>query len=491
MEIGAVKQAFNNELILLKKNLNQARIQIIHKLTRKAKQLTEKKAPDALKEKNKRKAESAVREVLIIKKIKPRDIGKFIVTHKGKLLEHLNKPEVDNDKACARLLLHKAMQEKYNLIRNRFSDIPIKDLFMSRQERRKLKKEEMQKKKEKRDKKKAKGNLVNAEGDWDVEEVKKGDDNAAVGGDDDVDITDDDKAPSGDENAQEPSDDEYEHAASEDENEPSEQSEPESDAGSEHNVSGDESDDDDDNEGDGDKVVSQDEEENDEEVADFEQFVKAPPAKKVKKAEEPSVKKPVIKSVEIKPRPDTINKNKPDKKDTSKNKNLKQKIFNKKFKKDLDETPNLERKVVDPFFITSNGENYMSVAEPRQPDEFKEEHRQGNRKLRRAVMFGHVPKIKPRQDFKQDNKFDRQNGFMKRCNFNDRAEKNDKNGFPKHNRFNDNKFEDKRKPLFNDRKERSNQEDSKPEKLHPSWEAKKKQSGILPFKGKKIVFDDS
>lgn len=53
----------------MKRNLNQAKIQIIHKLTRKAKTLAEKKAPENLKEKLKKKAESAVKEVLIIKVI--------------------------------------------------------------------------------------------------------------------------------------------------------------------------------------------------------------------------------------------------------------------------------------------------------------------------------------------------------------------------------------------------------------------------------------
>lgn len=57
----------NFQLILLKKNLNQAKIQIIHKLTRKAKTLVEKKAPEPLKEKFKRKAENAINEVLITK----------------------------------------------------------------------------------------------------------------------------------------------------------------------------------------------------------------------------------------------------------------------------------------------------------------------------------------------------------------------------------------------------------------------------------------
>lgn len=55
------------QVIQLKKNLNQAKIQVIHKLTRKAKTLAEKKCPEHLKEKNKKKAESAVKEVLIMK----------------------------------------------------------------------------------------------------------------------------------------------------------------------------------------------------------------------------------------------------------------------------------------------------------------------------------------------------------------------------------------------------------------------------------------
>lgn len=56
-----------SQVILLKKKLNQAKIQIIHKLTRKAKQLVEKKVPDPLKEKLKRKAQAAVDEVLLMK----------------------------------------------------------------------------------------------------------------------------------------------------------------------------------------------------------------------------------------------------------------------------------------------------------------------------------------------------------------------------------------------------------------------------------------
>lgn len=201
----------------------------------------------------------------------------------------------------------------------------------------------------------------------------------------------------------------------------------------------------------------------------------------------------------------TIQKSEKKKKDSKKNKNFNEKILNRNFKnkKDLDDTSQKEVKIVDPFFITSTGENYMSLAEPRAPDEVKEFHKEGNRKLRRAVKFGLVPKIKPRQEFRQDNKdrfnrHNRQNGFDKKSGgfdrqnlLNDRF--NRKDNFKDNDRrlnenqnYQINKFRDNPRTNFNDQSDASN----KPEKLHPSWEAKKRQSGILPFKGKKVVFDD-
>ncbi|KAI5651506.1 hypothetical protein NE865_00750 [Phthorimaea operculella] len=341
MEIGAVKQAFNNELILLKKNLNQAKIQIIHKLTRKAKELTEKKkVPEAIQEKFKKKAENAVKEVLILKKIKARDIGRFIVTHKG---------------------------------------------------------------------------------DWDVE---------------DVDVK---KIKAKKFSVEEENDDGDENISDNEDN----------DAHSDRSESNDQD-------------MSEDQESHSEADSDDENSIEDESEFKLKIGENKT-------------------KGKEDKKqkESNKNKNLQDKIRKNKFKKDSDEIKEVE-KVVDPFFVTATGENYMSVFEPRQPDEIKEVHKQGNRAYRRAVMFGNVPKHKPRPQFREDN-FDRQNAYGKRP-----ANKFDEqNGFSRNNnKFNkddNNRFDDRKKPRFNDRNVK--QQEEKPEKLHPSWEAKKKQSGILPFQG--------
>ncbi|XP_072938163.1 uncharacterized protein [Epargyreus clarus] len=499
MEVGAVKQAFNNEVILLKKKLNQAKIQIIHKLTRKAKTLTEKKVPETLKGKFNKKAESAVKEVLIIKKIKPRDVAKFIVTHKGQLNEYLNRPTVDIDKACARLLLHKALQDKYKFIRERFSNISIEDLLMSRQERRKLKKEAREKQK---DKKKGKGNEpVQVEGDWDVEDInmdESEDKNNASDDDDEI----DDKSDESD-------DDNIDKEQSGDESDAINESDDDLKSNNTHLIdrrkekiadSNENSESDDDEQSD-----DEPSEDDDDRNSSLGQFVKSTPSitNNDKIVNNNSINK-------VEKKDTTIKKNVEKKhKDSHKNRNLNTKILMKTFHKDTSELPTQETKVVDPFFITATGENYMSVAEPRQPDEVKEVHKEGNRKYRRAVMFGHVPKAKPRRDdFRPDRNNPRFNKFDdNRNNFNSKTDKftkfddnknnfnakrdNRTNGFDNNQRRFNNSDDSKNIGNFNKSNvSKRNIDETKPEKLHPSWEAKKRQSGILPFQGKKIVFDE-
>ncbi|KAJ0175271.1 hypothetical protein K1T71_009412 [Dendrolimus kikuchii] len=516
MEVGAVKQAFNNEVILLKKKLNQAKIQIIHKLTRKAKQLTEKKAPEKLKVKLKRKAESAVKEVLISKKIKARDIAKFIVTHKEELKTYLNRPQVDNDKACARLLLHKSMQEKYNFIRSRFSNVPIKDLFMSRQERLKLKKEEKEKQKNKKKGKNSK--VVSEEGNWDIEDVHDSNNSLSINVSDDNDnnvgnnddVSDDDVMSDNDGNNSNDALDQSSDAINghliekEDDSDISEQSNSqivEENSASEDN----------DNYESGDNIS--DDNGTPETVGKFVKLNSASTSKKIpesKVTNKPNNINKNITSIDGDKPIDKLDvtkmKNKKEK-DNHKNRNLKEKIQLKKFKKTPENIIVTENKVVDPFFITSTGEHYMSLAEPRQPDEVKEIHKQGNRKLRRAVMFGHELKVKPRNyennNFRKNDKFgndfrgkgdrnavnDKKFDFKNRnFDFHDKGGANHKtSGFNgRKGDFNNKKFNDK-VSKFSDR----DNEKPKDEKLHPSWEAKKRQSGILPFQGKKIVFDES
>lgn len=443
MEVGAVKQAFNNEVILLKKKLSQAKIQIIHKLTRKAKQLTEKKASDDLKVKLRRKAEYAVKEVLIIKKIKPKDLAKFIITHKGELKDYLNKPSVDNDKACARLLLHKVLQDKYKFIRGRFLDVSIQDLFMSRLERRKMKKEA--KEKQKNIKKGNESNkVVNSEGDWDVEDIGNGG-KTKLDSENDYESSneDDDKFDKGESHSE---DESHSQDANESQEGDKKQSDTE-DADAYDDVNS-----------------SNGTESDSSEPKEKEINVTLKPTAKVRVSEDKFKQKEVIKK-------------KPEKKQKAlnKNKNFNEKIQHRKFKKETD-TPVVSNKIVDPFFITSTGENYMSLVEPRAPDEIKDEHKQGNRKLRRAVMFGYVPKTKSRpvnNNYNDNKRFNSEHSFEKGNNNNSyRNQFNNSQEFSDKKYFNNNSDDSKRYNKVND---------EKLEKLHPSWEAKKKKSGILPF----------
>lgn len=489
-----------------------------------------------------------------LQKLKPRDIARFIITYKGELNSQLNKPVVDSDKACARLLLHKSLQLKYKTIKNKFGDIPIKDLLMSRQERRKLKKEAKDEQKNK--KKRKEGKVVNSEGDWNVEEVELGNDSKEISqNDDDTDdgsddgIIKDDGTDDGNQNDDDSNDGNQDDGVSnngsqdlsDDDIPITRQVVNDSDESSEGEQSAE--DDDQDSIGvnsDGENMEKQDSsyddqgqnDGSDEEKVDTGNIVKLKPLKQTK-PETPNflIPKPVqpvtanVEKAQSKLKP----KKKPDNKvKENKNKNLNEKMLNRKFKKDADDSQNAE-KVVDPFFKTATGESYMSVAEPRQPDEVKEVHMQGNRQERRATMFGRAP-IKPRRNDRQNfrtGNFDNRNGKESNGKFkfdgNDRRSKfNDRNSFNNRNsnyndndskfndrssnfngrnsNFNDNnsKFND-RNPNFSDRNSKFNDKifnnnkvtEPKEEKLHPSWEAKKKQSGILPFKGKKIVFDES
>ncbi|XP_013183693.2 uncharacterized protein LOC106129635 [Amyelois transitella] len=510
MEVGAVKQAFNNEVILLKKNLNQAKIQVIHKLTRKAKTLTQKKVPDHVEVKFKRKAESAVNEVLAIKKLKPKDVAKFIVTHTKELKQYLNNPKADQDKACARLLLHKSLQEKYRFIRGRFSNIPIEDLLMSRQERRKLKKEAYDKKK----KKGKNSEVVNSEGDRDVLDDEMGDD---IKDSDNSDISNDEASSNNEEQTNE--DDSNAESGNE------------SDANSEDgkiNMLHNDFETDNDNSLNSETVDLKPINDNLNSKADLLLHKKEPekndleaiknntnskamlksdvllhkqkPEKQIEKNDLEAIK---IKQIEknmnsIAMQPDVVqHKQKPEKhrekkdrtKDNKKNKNLNEKLVTRKFKKHSEDILVNATKIVDPFFVTSTGENYMSLAEPKLPDEVKEIHKQGNRKLRRAIMFGHVPKSKARRDGFKADMSNRRNGVEKSNRLNnkfDRQRDARKRGNDRDKNVNDNN----KRSNFNDTRLKSIElQDKKPEKLHPSWEAKKKKSGILPFQGKKIVFD--
>lgn len=376
---------------------------------------------------------------------------------------------------------------------------------MSRAERQKMKKEAREKQKEKLKKKKGKDNIINSEGNWNVEDINVSKNSQEFDGSDseldvsDYNVSSDKEGSSEDGIVQIESGNESEESRGEGISKI--QTKRQVDKSKHLESEGSDSEGNSDNDNDNDSNNDEDNEISN----NIRHIVKLGPVPQENKFEL-KIGKP-NKNVE-ESTVATLQKLGKKQKDSNKNRNFNEKILNRKFKKDSDDTPQKEVKIVDPFFITSTGENYMSLAEPRAPDEVKEFHKEGNRKLRRAARFGHVPKIKPRQEFRQDNedrfhRHNKQNGFDKRSSGFDRQnQKYDKftrkdnfgrdnfrdndRMFNKNDNFHINKFRNNQQTNFNDRNDNS----VKAEKLHPSWEAKKRQSGILPFEGKKVVFND-
>lgn len=384
---------------------------------------------------------------LLFQKVTAKDLAKFSVTHKGQLSDYLNSPLINKDKACARLLLHKALQDKYKFLRTTFTDIAIDDLLMSREERKKMKIEAKEKSKEKQKKNKdMETKKTLNEGNWCVEDVNMDSsnqkDNEKLDKTEDLDtdnISNDEDEISHDEENEDCSNNEMDIEESYDKK-------------------------------------ANTKKENTGDLKEKEKFKLEP-------------KLIVDEKISLKSDSKSDGNNKKKQNQTHKNnRKLAEKILGKKFNKEQEPQQIEGNKIVDPFFKTSTGENYMSLVEPRPPDEVKDVHKQGNRKLRRAAMFGHVPKIKPRREpYGLNNR----NGFKE-----NKSKVTDNSRWNKGNSFNesrDDKFNNrtviKDKSLGKDVQDERNKRDNVPEKLHPSWEAKKRQSGLLPFEGKKIVFD--
>lgn len=144
-------------------------------------------------------------------------------------------------------------------------------------------------------------------------------------------------------------------------------------------------------------------------------------------------------------------------------------------------------KVVDPFFMTTTNEEYLTSQAPTVGDD-----KDSNWKIKS-------------DDFGQT----RYNSFS---NLNSRNQRSSREGDWKQNKFSNRESQQHQKPfvlrsektssnngvepfnIFTNRKERRKAlqqpaQEEKVEKLHPSWEAKKKQTSIASFQGKKITFD--
>ncbi|KAF3422800.1 hypothetical protein E2986_00543 [Frieseomelitta varia] len=113
----------NNEIVLLRQFVRQARICIINKLIREAKRLCASNGNEKLLEKNKNKANKLLREVFALKRVKEDEISKFGIIKFKCLQDILQNPQIDDKtRAMAKVVRYKSLSLKIMEFQEKFPD---------------------------------------------------------------------------------------------------------------------------------------------------------------------------------------------------------------------------------------------------------------------------------------------------------------------------------------------------------------------------------
>ncbi|XP_014600270.1 PREDICTED: serum response factor-binding protein 1-like [Polistes canadensis] len=117
------KTEFNDEIVRMRKLVKQARVRVIHKLTREAKTLRAKKGTEKQLEKNKKKADKLINEIHFLKKLKNDNITKFGISNKKSLQEILqSKKSKVSARIMARITEHKLLKNAIIQFRDKYPD---------------------------------------------------------------------------------------------------------------------------------------------------------------------------------------------------------------------------------------------------------------------------------------------------------------------------------------------------------------------------------
>ncbi|CAL7945421.1 unnamed protein product [Xylocopa violacea] len=115
------KIEINNEIVLLRKSVRQARIHVINKLVREAKKLRSSRDNEKQLEKFKNKADKFLREVSALKRIKNDDISKFGINNFKDVQKILQDPHTDDGtRAMAKVICHKSLNQKISEFLKKF-----------------------------------------------------------------------------------------------------------------------------------------------------------------------------------------------------------------------------------------------------------------------------------------------------------------------------------------------------------------------------------
>lgn len=165
---------------------------------------------------------------------------------------------------------------------------------------------------------------------------------------------------------------------------------------------------------------------------------------------------------------------------------------------DEEEPEQEEDLVVDPFFITDTGENYLSTAVVKRNQNDEDDNNENKRDLHMIKLNNSDKKSVDFRERRQQNRNNNQRDKRAPNNRNswnndkDRSTQNKWNNKQSNGRdkFSQNKWSDK-KQTPQDFRNKNTKNTNEEDKLHPSWAAKQKLKPVITgFQGKKITFGD-
>lgn len=117
------KVEINNEIVLLRRSVRQARFCTVNKLIRESKRLRMNHGDQKQLDKNKNRADKLVREVYALKKIKDDQISQYGIKHFEKLNDILQNPSTDDKtRAMIKIIRHKPLNAKIKEFVEKFPD---------------------------------------------------------------------------------------------------------------------------------------------------------------------------------------------------------------------------------------------------------------------------------------------------------------------------------------------------------------------------------
>ncbi|VVC31534.1 Bud22/Serum response factor-binding protein 1 [Cinara cedri] len=117
------KFCLNNQIVAMRHIVRKSKVHIINKLSREAKKLKEKKGNEKQIEKNKKKGERFVNELMVIKKLKDDIVTKYALQNEIPLATILNNIDITLEaRALARLAGHKFITDAVQNFRNKYPD---------------------------------------------------------------------------------------------------------------------------------------------------------------------------------------------------------------------------------------------------------------------------------------------------------------------------------------------------------------------------------